>query len=126
MDFPGNEFLAFGAPTDPEKGPPPGWTQFVPFAVILFIFYLILIRPSQKKAKEHAALIAKLKVGDRVTTSGGIIGVVVSLKDKSVAIRSADTKLDVLRSAVSEVDASNEKRQDSGAVAAAQKPAARK
>ena len=126
MDFFGNEFLAFGAPSDPGKEPPPAWTQFVPFAILLFIFYLILIRPSQKRAKEHAALVAQLKVGDQVTTSGGIIGTVVSLKDKSLAIRSADTKLDILRSAVSEVNVPNDAKLDSSAAQASNKSLARK
>lgn len=82
---------------------PPAWTSLVPFVLIIVMLYLILIRPQQKKAKEHSLLLAKLKVGDKVTTSGGIVGTVVSLKDKSVAIRSADAKMEILKSAVAEV-----------------------
>jgi preprotein translocase subunit YajC len=65
--------------------------------------YVILIRPQQKKAREHDALLKKLKVGDRVSTNGGIIGVVVGLKDNKVSIRSADSKLEMLKGAVTEV-----------------------
>ena len=82
---------------------PPAWTSLVPLVLIILMVYLILIRPQQKKAKEHSLLIAKLKVGDKVTTSGGIVGTVVSLKDKSIAIRSADAKMEILKSAVAEV-----------------------
>lgn len=88
----------------PEGGnSPPAWTSLVPFVLIILMVYLILIRPQQKKAKEHSILLAKLKVGDKVTTSGGIVGTVVSLKDKSIAIRSADSKMEILKSAVAEV-----------------------
>ncbi|MBU6398799.1 MAG: preprotein translocase subunit YajC [Verrucomicrobia bacterium] len=99
-------------PTLLGMAPPPGqsgqstapfWVQMVPFLVILVIFYLILILPQQKKAKEHAQLLKALKPGDKIVTSGGVIGVVISVKDKSLAIRSADAKLEVLKSSVSEV-----------------------
>jgi preprotein translocase subunit YajC len=67
------------------------------------VMYVLMIRPQQKKAKEHASLLKTLKTGDRVLTSGGVVGVVVSVKEKTVAIRSVDTKLEVVKSAVSEV-----------------------
>jgi preprotein translocase subunit YajC len=67
------------------------------------VMYFVMIRPQQKKAKEHEALLKALKVGDKVVTSGGILAVVVSVKDKSVSVRSADTKLEVLKSAVTEI-----------------------
>jgi len=72
-------------------------------AFFIFVMYFIMIRPQQKKSKEHAAMLKTLKPGDKVVTSGGVLGVVVSVKDKSVAIRSAETKLEVLKSAVTEV-----------------------
>lgn len=73
------------------------------FAILGVMFYFVLIRPQQKKAKEHAELLKALRPGDKVVTNGGILGIVVSVKEKSVAIRSADTKLEVLKSAVSEI-----------------------
>ncbi|MBM3835640.1 MAG: preprotein translocase subunit YajC [Verrucomicrobia bacterium] len=73
------------------------------FLILGFMFYFVMIRPQQKKAREHAELLKALKPGDKVLTSGGILGVVVSVKDKSVSIRSADAKLEVLKSAVSEI-----------------------
>lgn len=67
------------------------------------IFYVLMIRPQSKKAKEHAAMIKAMKPGDKVVTNGGVLGIIVSVKDKTVSIRSADTKLEVLKSAVSEI-----------------------
>lgn len=72
-------------------------------AFFMVVMYLLMIRPQQKKAKQHAAMLTTLKVGDRVLTSGGVLGVVVSVKDKTVAIRSADTKMEIVKSAVSEI-----------------------
>lgn len=71
------------------------------FAVVLM--YLIMIRPEQKKRKEHTERLKSLKNGDKIVTTAGIIGVVVGIKDKSLSIRSADTKLEVLKSSVSEI-----------------------
>jgi preprotein translocase subunit YajC len=70
---------------------------------MVVVFYFILIRPQQKKAKDHAELLKTLRPGDKVLTTGGVLGVVVGVKDKSVSIRSADTKLEVLKSAVTEI-----------------------
>ncbi len=69
----------------------------------MVVMWLLMIRPQQKKAKEHAALLTTLKAGDKVVTSGGIMGVVVSVKDRTVALRSADTKIEVMKSAVTEI-----------------------
>jgi preprotein translocase subunit YajC len=68
-----------------------------------FAMYLLMFRPQQKKAREHALLLKSVKSGDRIVTSGGIIGVVVGIKEKTVSIRSADTKLEVLKSSIAEV-----------------------
>ena len=51
-----------------------GFAQFVPLILIFVIFYFFLIRPQQKKVKEHKAMVAALKRGDEVVTSGGIVG----------------------------------------------------
>ena len=51
-----------------------GFTQFIPLILIFVIFYFFLIRPQQKKVKEHKLMVAALKRGDEVITSGGIIG----------------------------------------------------
>jgi preprotein translocase subunit YajC len=59
-------------------------------AVMVGIFYFLLIRPQQKKAKEHKALLDNLKKGDRVITGGGIIGTVVNIDDQIVNLEIAD------------------------------------
>jgi preprotein translocase subunit YajC len=74
-----------------------------PLFLLLFAFYFAILRPQQKRQKAHAELMKGIKSGDKVTTTSGIIGTVVTVKDKSVSIRSADTKLEVLKSAISEI-----------------------
>ena len=51
-----------------------GFAQFIPLILIFVIFYFFLIRPQQKKAKEHKLMVASLKRGDEIVTSGGIVG----------------------------------------------------
>ncbi len=77
--------------------------QMVPLLLIMVVFYVILIRPQQRKAKEHEQLLKTLRPKDKVVTSGGVMGVIVSVQEKTVTLRSADTKLEVLKSAVSEI-----------------------
>ncbi|MDG1889764.1 MAG: preprotein translocase subunit YajC [Verrucomicrobiota bacterium] len=81
----------------------PVWVQFMPFVFLFLIMYVILIRPQQKKAREHDTLLKTLKIGDRVSTNSGIVGVVVGMKDDKVSVRSADTKLEMLKGSVTEV-----------------------
>jgi preprotein translocase subunit YajC len=70
--------------------------------MILFgiIFYFLLIRPQQKRAKEQRLMLEKLKSGDRVITSGGLIGEVITVKERSVTLRSADAKFEVTKDSV--------------------------
>jgi preprotein translocase subunit YajC len=58
-----------------------GMVQFLPLIAIVGVFYFLLIRPQQKKMKEHKSMVAAVKRGDRVVTSGGIIGVVSKVVD---------------------------------------------
>ncbi len=94
-------FLAQASPGQGAQAPP--WVNLVPLVLLMVVFYFILIRPQQKKARDHAELLKTLRPGDKVVTSGGILGVVISVKEKSISLRSADTKLEVLKSAVSEI-----------------------
>jgi len=102
-----NAMLALApAATPPGTTPNPTAQMLQTFGMLIlmgFIFYFLLIRPQQKKAKEHEALMKTIRTGDKVTTSSGIIGIVVGLKEKSISIRSADTKLEILKSAVAEI-----------------------
>lgn len=76
---------------------------FLPIILMFAIFYFLLIRPQQKKQKELEVLVKNLKKGDKVVTSGGIIGTVHTLQDDYVVIKTgdSDTKMEVLRSHVS-------------------------
>ena len=74
-----------------------------PLVLMFVIFYFMLIRPQQKKAKQHQALLAALKPRDRVVTNSGLVGEVIALKDKTVTIRCGESKLEILKSAVGEV-----------------------
>jgi preprotein translocase subunit YajC len=95
------------APTGPAPSP---FMQFVPLIFIVVIFYFLLIRPQQKKAKEHAALVASIQTGDAVVTSAGIHGVVTNVKEKTVLVRVADNvKLEFDRASIVTVDRSGEK-----------------
>lgn len=98
--------LAMGQPANPSGEPgkaAPFYMQMFPFILMIVVFYFILIRPQQKKAKQHTELLKQIKSGDKVLTTSGIIGTVVTVKEKSVSIRSADTKLEILKSAISDV-----------------------
>ncbi len=86
-----------------QPAPLPIWANLVPVGLLIVVFYFALIRPQQKKTKEHAEMLKTVKPGDKILTSGGILGVVVSVKEKSLSIRSADTKLEILKSAVTEI-----------------------
>ena len=57
-----------------------GITQFIPLILIFVIFYFFLIRPQQKKVKEHKALVEAVKKGDEVVTQGGLIGKITKVK----------------------------------------------
>ncbi len=60
---------------------PSAFGQLIPLLLIIAIMYFLLIRPQQKKVKEHQAMVAAIKRGDRVITQGGIIGKVTKVKD---------------------------------------------
>ena len=82
----------------------------VPMLLIFGVFYLLLIRPQQKKQRELQATIAELKAGDKVVTTGGVIGVITAVRDTSFLIRSADKSiLEIARSAVAGVDPEEKK-----------------
>lgn len=77
------------------------WSAFLPLLFILVIFYFLLILPAQRQRKRTQRMLAALKTGDRVITSGGILGTVVGIKENSVTLRVADqVRIEVLRSAI--------------------------
>lgn len=64
--------------------------SFLPIILIFVIFYFLLIRPQQKRAKEHRNLLSNLKVGDQVITGGGIYGRITGLRDDVVTVEISD------------------------------------
>ena len=77
------------------------WLQLFPFAMMLLIFYLLVMMPTRKRQKKVQEFQSGLKVGDKVITTGGIFGEVVRVKDASVQIRIADkVNIEVARAAV--------------------------
>jgi preprotein translocase subunit YajC len=62
-------------------------TQFVPLIAIFAIFYFLVLRPQSKKAKEHQAMLAELKKGDEVVTSGGVIGKISGITDAELTLQ---------------------------------------
>ncbi len=76
-----------------------GIGQFIPLILIFVIFYFFLIRPQQKKVKEHKAMVEALKRGDKVITSGGIVGTVERVIDnEKVEVMIADNvKVEIVR-----------------------------
>lgn len=79
-------------------------TAFVPFLIVLAIFYLLIIRPEQIRRKKLQELINNLKVGDKIVTVSGIHGTILSLRDDRLTIRSDQSRLEVSRSAVAGLD----------------------
>ena len=79
-----------------------GFAQFVPLILIFVIFYFFLIRPQQKRAKEHKLMVAALKRGDEVITSGGIVGKVEKIlgDDKLDLSISENVTIQVVQSTV--------------------------
>ena len=84
--------------------------SFLPIILIFGIFYFLLIRPQQKKVREHQAMLAAIRRGDKVVTNGGIIGTVTKLtSDKELQVEIADgVRVRVLRSMIAEVLAKTE------------------
>jgi len=91
------------APAGNGQNAAPWYVQMFPVFLLLFAFYFALWRPQQKRAKKHEDLLKTLRAGDKVTTTSGIVGVIVTVKERSVSLRSADSKLEVLKTAISDV-----------------------
>ena len=90
----------------PGGGGMAGLMQFAPLVLIFVVFYFMMIRPQQKKQKEHQAMVRAAKRGDRIMTSGGILGVITKANDtdNDVEVEIAQgVKVRVVRSAISDI-----------------------
>ena len=83
------------------------YMQLLPFAFIFIIFYFLLIRPQQKRQKEHQRLLSDLKTGDKVITTSGIHGLIANVKDTTFLVKVADNvKIEVDKNAIASVSKS--------------------
>jgi len=79
-------------------------STLIPFALVILIFYFLIIRPQNKKQKETQKMLSALKKGDKVLTIGGIYGVIQSVKEGSVVVKvDESTKIEFSRSAIASV-----------------------
>lgn len=74
--------------------------QFLPLILMFVIFWFLLIRPQQKRAKAHKQMISELKRGDRVVTSSGIIGRIMEIDDEQVVLESENSRIRISRGAI--------------------------
>lgn len=83
----------------------PGLVSFLPFILIIVVFWLLLIRPNQKRQQQWQKMLQGLKTGDRITTSGGIRGTILNIKDETIQLRIPpdNIKIEVVKSAIASV-----------------------
>lgn len=83
-----NDLILFGMSSSPqgEAGAQGGIASFLPFILIIFIVYFLMIRPQSKKAKEQKNMLASMKKGDKVITIGGVYAKIVEVKDSSLIL----------------------------------------
>jgi preprotein translocase subunit YajC len=86
-------------------------TLILPWVLIFGVFYVLIILPQRRRQRELQETISNLKAGDRIVTTGGIIGVVQSVRDTSLIMRTADkSMLEIARSAVASLQQEEEKK----------------
>ena len=108
----------FVTPAYAQAAGSPGMTDLfsmvIPLAMIMVVFYFLLIRPQQKKAKEHAELMGKVARGDTIVTSGGIVGRVKKVFDeRELEVEIADNvRVRIVRSAIADVRTKGEPVKD--------------
>ena len=87
--------------SSPAQGQGGGWMQLVPLIFFFVVIYFLLIRPARRRQKQVSEMIEALKPGDRVVTSGGIIGTILAVDRTMIQLRIADkVKVDITRSSV--------------------------
>ncbi len=93
-------------------GDPAGmFTSFIPLILIFVVFYFLLIRPQQKKAKEHRSMLEALRRGDRIVTAGGLVGLVtkVAPEDREVTVEIAEgVRVKIMRDMIATVTSKTE------------------
>jgi preprotein translocase subunit YajC len=82
-----------------------GLSMLLPILLLIPLMYLLMIRPQQKRQKQWQQMLGSIKAGDRVTTAGGIRGIIISIKDDSIIVRVApdNLKLEIAKNAIASV-----------------------
>lgn len=90
------------------------WISAIMIVGLVVVFYFVLIRPQKKQEKEQKNMLSNLQVGDEITTIGGLIGKIVSIKEETLVLETSHdrTHIRILKSAVSRVDVKAEDAQD--------------
>ncbi len=95
--------IAYAMGNQPASGQSGQIMAFLPLILLFAVFYFLLIRPQQKRARTHKQFIDNLKKGDRVVTSGGMYGTITGVTDDAVTIEVAEkVRIKVLKSAVAD------------------------
>jgi len=90
--------LAMGAPS---PGGPSAWVQLMPFVLVLAIFYFVILLPMKRRQQKVQAFLSALKVGDRIVTSGGLLGSITRLGDEAIQLQVANNvRVEVARTAI--------------------------
>ena len=86
-------------------GLPAGLVSLLPFILIIVVFWLLLIRPNQRRQQQWQKMLQNLKTGDRITTSGGIRGVILNIREDTIQLRIPpdNIKIEVVKSAIASV-----------------------
>jgi preprotein translocase subunit YajC len=100
----------------PQNSPGQQFGMMIPIILVMIAFWALTSGSQRKRAKKHEELLKTLRAGDKVTTTSGIVGVVVTVKERSINLRSADSKLEVLKTAISDV-LERDNRENDGAAA---------
>lgn len=91
-------------PAGTQPDPRGQMLQTVGMLVLMVVmFYFVLIRPQSKKAKDHAQMLKSVHRGDKIVTTGGVVATVVTVNDKTLTVRSADSKFEITKSALAEI-----------------------
>jgi preprotein translocase subunit YajC len=103
-----------GPSPQPGGGPAAMMVQLVPIVLVLGIFFFLVIRPQQRERRRKEQMLAALKKGDRVVTSGGLIGTVIGVTDRRVTLKLGDSvRVECLRSAVTGLESDSKADADS-------------
>lgn len=99
------DFLLMGVPQGGEGSTGNIWGMILPFALMILVLYFLMIRPQQKRQKEHTKMLSELKKGDRIITTGGMYGTIFGFSEdenKIIIKISDEVKMEFLKSAIAQ------------------------